>query len=79
MSNWNWVIPCSLLIIGYFGMIWLIIAQDMSYEINLNMDNNTLEAIKHIENVSANVEDINFNIYYCNVSQNKSVNSEGEE
>lgn len=44
----NFIIPMSLIIIGFFGIFWVLILANANININLNMDNNTLSAIKTI-------------------------------
>jgi hypothetical protein len=40
------IIPICLFIIGYFGVFWTLNLSNI--DININMNNNTLEAIKSI-------------------------------
>lgn len=48
--NKIWIIPICLAIIGYFGIFWTLNLSNIG--INLNMDNNTLEAIRSINYTS---------------------------
>jgi len=46
--KWYWVIPITLAIVGFFGIFWTTNLSDARIEIDLKMDNNSLEAIQII-------------------------------
>ena len=46
-----WILPICLLIIGFFGMFWIIQLSDVKIDVNFNMDNNSLEAIKQANQI----------------------------
>jgi len=47
--KWYWVIPVTVAIVGFFGIFWTTNLADARIEIDLSMDNNSLEAM-HIVN-----------------------------
>ena len=48
--NKLWIIPVSLLVIGYFGMFWALSLSDI--DIDITMDNNTRDALQAISKLN---------------------------
>lgn len=46
--KWYWIIPISLAVIGYLGLFWIIPISNASWDINIEMDNNTRDAIQSL-------------------------------
>lgn len=55
-----WIIPVCLVIIGWFGIFWTMNLADI--DVNINMDDNTLEAIKSLNGTFP--ENIGYFYYY---------------
>lgn len=68
MSGWYWVIPICLLIIGFYGMFWImaISTSDIKITIKMEMDNNTLAAFKEVNQIQGSQLLNNSNLSNCN-------------
>jgi len=77
-----WVIPICLVIIGWFGIFWTLNLSNIEFDIN--MDENTLDALKSLDRESINNLDkeatcfIPLNVLNSNVSYKMIMKSNGE-